>query len=213
MRKPVHYRRARHRLRNLGIVFVVALIPWAWGLVRFDERVPETVADATTPTDAIVVLTGGQGRLEKGLDLLSEGLARRMFVSGVYHGVDVRQIITLSTHDPDALACCVEIGHGARDTLGNAAETAGWVRRHGMSSLRVVTAGYHMPRTMLEFRHAMPDVRLVPHPVFSPRVRTRDWWRWPGSSRLIVGEYTKYLLAQLRLSLSEVLETTADATP
>ncbi len=213
MHKPIHYRKARHRLRNLGLVALLLLIPWTWGLIRFDDLVPKTVADPITPTDAIVVLTGGKGRLDAGLDLLNDGHATRMFVSGVYQGVDVRQLINLSTHDPDALSCCVEIGHGARDTLGNAAETAAWAHRQGLASLRVVTADYHMPRTMLEFRHAMPDATLIPHPVFSSRVKTDDWWRWPGSSRLIIGEYTKYLLARLRLLLADFLDTTADATP
>ena len=67
----------------------------------------------------------------------------------------------------------------------------------GYRSLRLVTSGYHLPRSLLEFRHAMPDVTLIPHPVFSESVKQERWWAWPGTANLIVGEFNKYLLAWL----------------
>ena len=67
------------------------------------------------------------------------------------------------------------------------------MRRESFASLRLVTAGYHMPRSLLEFRRALPGVRIVPHPVFPERVRQADWWAFPGTAWLIVGEYVKYL--------------------
>ncbi|MBI2977815.1 MAG: YdcF family protein, partial [Rhodospirillales bacterium] len=66
---------------------------WTWGLFRFVDAIPTTVADTTTPTDGIVVLTGGTQRLSAGLDLLSRDLAKKLFVSGVYQGVDVRALL------------------------------------------------------------------------------------------------------------------------
>jgi hypothetical protein len=41
----------------------------------------------------------------------------------------------------------------------------------------------------------MPDLEIVPHPVFSENFRQEDWWLWPGSASLIVSEYNKYLVA------------------
>ena len=71
-------------------------------------------------------------------------------------------------------------------------------REQDLRSLRLVTAAYHMPRSLLEFRHAMPEIEIVPHPVFPENFKQRDWWRWPGSASLIVREYSKYLVARLR---------------
>ena len=99
--------------------------------------------------------------------------------------------------DPQYLASRVDIGT-AVDTIGNARETAEWMARQGFTSLRLVTAGYHMPRSLLEFRHALPDATLIPHPVFPEHVKQEDWWAWPGTASLIVGEYSKFLLAWLR---------------
>jgi hypothetical protein len=43
----------------------------------------------------------------------------------------------------------------------------------------------------------MPEVTVIPHPVFPDHVKQGDWWRWPGTAALIITEYNKYLLACL----------------
>ena len=62
---------------------MVAAAVWSFGLFRFADAIPERVEDAATRTDGIVVLTGGSRRLGEGLELLSRGLAEKLFVSGV----------------------------------------------------------------------------------------------------------------------------------
>ena len=179
---------------GLGLVFLLA---WAVGLVWFARHLPSAVADPDRRTDAIVVLTGGQGRLRQGLDLLSARKADKLFVSGVHRGVEAAQLLEISRQAPEELACCVTLGYEADDTHGNAMESARWIGEQGFRSLRLVTAAYHMPRGLLEFRRAMPEIEIVPHPVFSPRFKQEDWWRWPGSASLLATEYSKYLLAFL----------------
>jgi len=158
------------------------------------------VEDSTTPTDAIVVLTGGQGRLDEALALLSQNLAGRLFVSGVYRGVDVKTLLETARSSSAVPESRIGIGD-ATNTAGNAEETAAWARYFDIRSIRLVTASYHMPRSLLEFRHALPDVTMVPHPVFSDNVKQREWWAWPGTAALIAREYTKYLLVRARQSL------------
>jgi len=150
------------------------------------------------PTDAIVVLTGGSLRLRSGLDLLREGRGRQLFVSGVNREVDLAELLHVAGNAPDWAACCVALGHNADNTLGNAQETAAWMRRYGYRSLRLVTAWYHMRRSLLEFARAMPEVAIAPHPVFPENVRQRHWWARPGTVALILSEYGKYLAALCR---------------
>jgi len=199
------YRRRRHRGGLwLGLAVVVLIVAGAWtvGLFRFAEMIPDAVADSDTRTDAIVVLTGGSKRLATGLKLLDEDKAGRLFVSGVYRGVDIRQLLALSRRSPEDLECCVETGHGALNTAGNAAETAEWMRRQGFRSMRLVTASYHMPRSLMEFRHATPEAEVVPHPVFPDHVMREGWWKWPGTTALIAGEFNKFLLARVSYGLA-----------
>lgn len=187
-------RRTRRWAAALGTVLVVLAAAWVVGLVRFAAAIPVRVEDPDTRTAAIVVLTGGSQRLNVGLDLLAAGMAEKLFVSGVYHGVDVQKLLELAQKAPGELECCIVMGH-AENTVGNAAETALWVRKNGIASLRLVTSNYHMPRSLLEFHRMLPDTPIIPHPVFPETVRREGWWTRPATAALIAGEYTKMLLA------------------
>lgn len=188
----------RRLLRNLiGLVLLLVVILLI-GLWRFAAVIPSTVASPDRPTDAIVVLTGGSLRVEGGLRLLSEGKAKKLFISGVYRGVDVAALLHLSRQTPDSVACCVVLGHEADNTLGNAHETAQWMESEGYHSLRLVTASYHMPRSMLEFSRAMPGIEIVPNPVFPEFLQEAPWWQSRRTALLITSEYVKYLAAILR---------------
>lgn len=195
----------------LAALMLVLALAWLGGLVWFARSLPHSVADQTTKTDAIVVLTGGSQRVTRGLALLADGMAKKLFISGVYQGVDVAELLHVSRQSPDRVACCIVLGHEADNTLGNARETAAWMSAQGYHSLRLVTANYHMPRSRLEFARAMPDVTIIENPVFSGNVKRR-WWAWPGTFGLIVGEYDKYLVALVRpLFTGGALEAPAEA--
>ena len=173
---------------------------WLAGLLWFASTLPAAVDDPTTHTDAIVVLTGGSERIETGFKLLSAGLADRLFVSGVGEQVKAGSLFARTEALPPELADKVALGASAYDTPGNATETAAWARAEHVASIRLVTAGYHMRRSLLEFHAAMPGVRIVPHAVF-PAVVKSDWWRWPGTASLIAREYTKFVVSWARRNL------------
>ena len=191
-------RRRRGVLSFTRKVLAVALLglgAWSAGFFWFIEQIPSRVEQPETMTDAIVVLTGGGGRLGAGLELLARGRARKLFVSGVYRGVEVAEILRAARRAPEELECCVDLGHDAVDTRSNANETGRWMAAEGFTSLRLVTASYHMPRSRVEFRRAMPTARMIAHPVFQGNVHIDEWWRWPGTTALLIGEYNKYLIA------------------
>ncbi len=192
-----HHRGHRWIWRLAGIAGICAT-GWLIGLLWFATGLPNSVAEPERVTDAIVVLTGGSGRVHKGLQLLAKKRAKKLFISGVYRGVDVQELLRVSRQSPGNLQCCVALGYEADSTRGNARETAGWMHEQGLHSLRLVTAAYHMPRSLLEFRRVLPNAEIVPHPVFPEPAQQRDWWPWPGSASLIVSEYSQYLGARAR---------------
>lgn len=208
--RPLWRRVLRWLWSSAGFFLALALL-WLAGLVWYAADIPDTVADRETRTDVIVVLTGGSERLHTGLSLLLADQGQMLFISGVHPDLDLDAVLVGTPDLPDALppalAARVTLGTVAADTIGNAVETAVFMREHGYRSLRLVTAGYHMRRSLLEFENAMPDVAIVPHPVFPETVRQDDWWRWPGTTLLIATEWTKYVLATLRHLL------TGDAPP
>nr|WP_197974986.1 YdcF family protein [Phaeovibrio sulfidiphilus] len=177
-------------------------VAFGGGLLVFAALLPDTVAAPDTPTDAIVVLTGGSMRVSTGIALLAEGKARALFFSGVGEHATLEELEyaadDLHAVLPPDLRSRVVLGYEAQDTFGNARETAAWLQACGYHSIRLVTGSYHMPRSIAEFRAVMPDVEIVPHPVFPGHVKVREWWRWSGTARLIAHEYVKFLAAWIR---------------
>jgi len=188
---------------NLFLVLFTLFGIWLIGLIKFDGVIPDTIKDHESRTQAIVVLTGGSGRLDAGLDLLTRDPDSQLFVSGVYKGNEVRHLLKLSNQRPLALSSRIGIGN-AVDTRENAAETAVWIGSRDVQSLRLVTAAYHMPRSLLEFRHKIPNVQIIAHPVFPEHVKQDQWWFYPGTAALVIGEYNKFLLAWVRQKFEDM---------
>jgi uncharacterized SAM-binding protein YcdF (DUF218 family) len=176
---------------------LAVLIADGAGMIWFAEDIQRTPSPPGPRTDAIVVLTGGPLRLKEGLALLAADRAQKLFVSGVNRGVELNDLLRVAGQPPSSAACCIVLGHDADNTMGNAREAQRWMAQEGFASLRLVTANYHMRRSLLEFRRAMPAVTIVPHPVFPDSIR-RDWWQWRGTLSLIAVEYHKYLAALAR---------------
>nr|WP_221239464.1 YdcF family protein [Sphingomonas xinjiangensis] len=142
-------------------------------------------------TDGIVVVTGGSGRIDRGLRVLRDGEAERMLVSGV--DVDVRPVEFAVEYkiDRKLFSCCIDLGWQAVDTRSNAEETAAWVKRHRFKSVRLVTTDWHMPRARMELVHSLgSDVEVV-----GDGVRSITGWR------VLLREYNKYLVRRIALWL------------
>jgi uncharacterized SAM-binding protein YcdF (DUF218 family) len=188
---------------------LIGLVVGAWGLglAWFAGELPAAAPADPPKTDAAVVLTGGSRRVAAGLELLVRGEARKLLISGVHPDVMKAEIAGVNPRAVDLSECCVILDYQAADTIGNAQETARWMKREGFDSLTVVTASYHMPRSLAEFRRAMPGVRLVAFPVFPESFKREEWWRWPGSAALVILEYHKYTLAQIRFGIADLIGT------
>ncbi len=190
-------RRLASVFRRAAWLAGVLLILWLGGFAWFVGSSLWVRVDRASPTDAIVVLTGGKMRLETGLELLEAGKAGKLFVSGVNPAVDRDTLLRALGPAATREACCIVLGHTADNTVGNALETAVWMQQEGYRSLRLVTSWYHMHRSLLEFGRAMPRVRVVAHPVFSRDGEPEGWRGWLTAGQTVFAEYNKFLAAWL----------------
>ena len=160
------------------------LLLYALGFALFSVLLPGPADDRRT--DAIVVLTGGPKRIERGLDLLVRGKAERMLVSGVDRSVRPGELAARYKADQALFDCCIDLGRQAVDTRSNASEVAGWLKRQKFKTVRLVTTDWHMPRARFEIaRQVGGDVEILGDAVeSSPRFR------------YLYLEYNKYLLRQ-----------------
>lgn len=147
-------------MHALGRSFGFLVLVWALGFVLFAVTLPQPAGEERT--DAVVVLTGGAGRIERGLEVLKRGWARELLVSGVDPSVKPYEFAVEYRVRSSRMACCVTLGYQAIDTQSNAIETAEWLRRERVKSLRLVTSDWHMRRARLELdRLAPPGVSIV----------------------------------------------------
>ena len=185
----------------MTIVKIIAVLVVAYlaGFVLFAATLPAAPSTLGKP-DAIVALTGGGARLDTAVALFESGVGKRLLISGVAPSTTKKEIKSLA-HGGARFDCCADLGFQAADTHGNAQEAAGWARAHRYKSLVVVTARYHMPRSLSEFAASMPGVALMPYPVDPDGIVTA-WWRDPRALRVLQAEYAKYLAS---LALTHVL--------
>lgn len=193
------------RFKAALFAVLVAIAAFLAGFVWFASTLPRAIPGDIAKADAIVVLTGDARRIDQAMALferVKRNKGARLLISGVNATTTANALKKQYKIDAAMLACCVDIDRVARDTIGNAVQSARWVKRHGFTSLILATSAYHMPRAMAEFTHALPGVRLIRYPLSTPKVHLDRWWAYRGTTRLLFSEYGKYLLARIRIALN-----------
>lgn len=191
-------------------IVIVGALAYAAGFLLFVTNLPRKPS-GPLKGDGIVALTGGGARLDAAVALLEGGAGKRLLISGV-NNVTTKAQLKKINHGGPRFDCCADIGREAIDTHGNATETARWVEAHHYKSLIVVTAGYHMPRSLTEFSTALPGVTLVSYPVEPAEINLNVWWK-PGTIRLLHGEYARYLASLVTTAMGKPTREAAAAKP
>jgi uncharacterized SAM-binding protein YcdF (DUF218 family) len=163
------------------------LLAYALGFVLFAFTLGKPAKASAAPTDAAVVLTGGPGRIEHGIDVLKSHKAQRLLVAGVDPRVTKPDLARRITGSRNWLTCCVDLGSESVDTRSNAEEASRWLTKRNFHSLRLITSDWHMRRARYEFEKVLGGkYKLVPDAV-----------RTEPSLITLFGEYNKYLLRRL----------------
>ncbi|WP_343312960.1 YdcF family protein [Brucella sp. BE17] len=193
------------RFQPVSIVLFVLLVTFVAGFVAFGEwvsRMAPPVSDA--PADAIVVLTGGQARIQAAVDLLKLQRGKRLLISGVHPSTNEKMLQRATHAEPSLFDCCVDLDRSALNTAGNAEESERWIRSNDYSRVIVVTNNYHIPRSILEMSYRMKDVEFVPYPVVNGERRDQGWVAESDTLRVLFVEYVKYLGAIVRVGGAEI---------
>lgn len=166
-------------------LFAVTLLAWMLGFAWFAIFLPQPLDGRKT--DAIVVLTGGAGRIDRGLALLEAGASGRMLISGVDRSVRPVELAAQYHARESLFACCITLGREAIDTRSNAIETARWLERRDYKTVRLITTDWHMRRSALELRQALPGRVTIVYDAVPSR----------PSLTMLAREYNKYLLRRV----------------
>lgn len=178
-------------LYTLAMIGIIALTLWAFGYLLFSALVFSlNTSLPPAKADAAIILTGGGQRIGSGLDLLEQGIVPRIFISGVHPDATLTEVLVKQDKPlPRRLHSAITMGQEATDTISNATEASQWMQQEGIKTAILVTATYHMPRALYEFRMAAPDVHLIPYAVqprdYAPD-KKRFWWLgWTEYNKLL----------------------------
>jgi uncharacterized SAM-binding protein YcdF (DUF218 family) len=168
-------------------IAALLILLYSLGFVFFAFTLGTAAPSSTPATDAVVVLTGGSGRLEHAVEVLREGKARRLLIAGADPSVTKADVARRLGGSQKLVKCCIDLGSESVDTRSNAEEAGRWVARQHFQSVRIITSDWHMRRARYEFHRVLGDkYRLVTDAVRSePRFLT------------LFGEYNKYVLRRL----------------
>lgn len=157
------------------------LLAWALGFAWFALVLPQPLG--AQRDDAVVVLTGGEGRIQRGLEALREGWTGELFVAGVDREVRPGEFAAEYRVSAQLMNCCVTLDQASVDTRSNAREAARWLAEQEAQSVRLVTSDWHMRRAARDLRRAVNEGTEVS----ADAVRTRP------SLRILFLEYHKTL--------------------
>lgn len=189
-------------VKNLVVTcFVLALVVLGGGFLLFVSSLERIESGSSGRADGIVALTGGAERIPDAIELLARGLGTRLLITGVNEKTTREEIARQRPDLRDVFGCCVDLDYEALNTIGNAEQTRRWAEQHNFRSLLIVTSSYHMPRTLAELGHAMPEVRLQAHAVVPEHLDLDGWWHEPAIAKLLAIEYVKYVVAVARIHL------------
>jgi uncharacterized SAM-binding protein YcdF (DUF218 family) len=184
------------KIRNLLLIIIMI---WLAGLGFFASNIPNATIEINQKYDVVIVLTGGKKRIAYALELLKSDHCEKLFISGVADGFDAA---AFSRDLSPELKKRIHYGDIARNTIGNANETAEWLAgRQKYKKLLVVTANYHLPRTQLLFDEYLQNgnYEIAYAPVIPPDFQKDNWLLHANSLRLVFTEYNKYLLTWVKL--------------
>ena len=191
------------RMKIVLVAIFVLLCVWAGAFLTFMEEIGNTAPPPSQDVGGIVILTGTPARLTTGFDLLKENEGARLLVSGVNSKVTRETLRQAMGQSEELMNCCVDLGRLARNTEGNAYETSLWAKSHHFKSLAIVTSAYHMPRSLVELKRQMPDVKLIAYPVASDTLELTGWWKNPRAFMVVAGEFNKYVFSLIRARLDD----------
>ena len=174
---------------------------WVIGFIVFSIIAISMKYHSLEQANAIIVFTGGNDRIKEAIQLLQTEKADHLFISGVDESVTGYHF--LKEVSPD-IQQKIELGYWAKTTRMNAIETAEWVEQNKISSVILVTSFYHMPRSLLEIKRAIPGLQITPYPVFPKSFGTStDWIHTRYAWQLFV-EYHKFLIVKLKYFLERI---------
>lgn len=193
------------------IILILFISCFFVGLFNFQEKILSLEKNRNIVNSNIVILTGGSNRIKEGLKIVSNinKLTKtdfKILISGTGKGftkATLKKILT-SDFNLKLVECCIELESISKDTYSNASETYKWTKKNDINNIILITSNYHMPRAILEFKNRMPNQQIFTYPITPKNHDIKNWLYSSDTFSLIFFEYSKLLIASLRLKIMNI---------
>ncbi len=186
--------RKRKHLYFFIFLIITSIFWWFFYLLNiFPNKYHANMSHSLFDNSGIVVLTGGKGRFEKGFSLLKDNFSEKLFVSGVYPGLDLKKKYIFNDTEAQLFDCCVFYGNEALNTKQNSQEVKEWVRENEMENIYLVTSYYHLPRAKIIFEEDNPNLNILLVPADDKFFNSNKILTHIFNIKLIIIEYMKIL--------------------
>jgi uncharacterized SAM-binding protein YcdF (DUF218 family) len=179
--------------RILIVLFLVAILAaLASQAARF------LVVDQPEKSDAIVVLAGDtKVRPPRGLDLLRQGMAPRLFLDAEMRDViydqplvEIVQRYVNGLAEATRVSVCPITGYS---TIAEADDVSRCLQSLGPHRVLIVTSDYHTRRALMIFRHRLPQFQFSAAAARNPAQFGEAWWTNREWAKATFDEWTKML--------------------
>ena len=193
------------------IILILFISYFFVGLFNFQKNILSLEKNKKIVNSNIVILTGGSNRIKEGFKVVNDinkfsKAGFKTLISGTGKGftkASLKKILT-SDFNLNLVECCIEFESNSKDTYSNAYEASKWTKKHDINNIILITSNYHMPRAILEFKNRMPNQQIFTYPITPKNHDIEHWLNSSDTFSLIFFEYSKLLIASLRLKIMDI---------
>jgi uncharacterized SAM-binding protein YcdF (DUF218 family) len=161
--------------RFLLVLLLAAFAVFAWFFVREYQRVtgqPLTSWTQDHTADCALVLTGGQGRVREGFDLLNRKVVKKLIISGVHPQAKLHEIFPQAVFYSGVLEQDVVLEKRSTTTYGNAQQSLPLIEALHCRDVILITSQLHMYRSLRTIQAVFPaNLSIYPHSILSGSYR------------------------------------------
>ncbi|MBL6680380.1 MAG: YdcF family protein [Alphaproteobacteria bacterium] len=177
-------------------------------LFHFKEKIITAENYPNPENTNIVILTGGTNRIKDGFDIINKFDEKskytiKILVSGTGKGFTKLSLQNMLSPDFDLklIKCCVELDAISQNTYSNAKQTLKWSTKNNIKEFILITSNYHMPRSILEFKNKMPNIRILTYPIKPRKHEINNWLNSFETFSLIFYEFCKFIISNIRINI------------
>jgi len=182
----------RKSLKNKALILAVLAMGSLFFIYFFGRFL--VVNESPERSDAIILLSGDDGRLQKSVELMQAGYAKKLIVTKT-DGRGQGEIRLSSVLEAGVPRTAIHPDYDAVSTYTNAVNSKRIMLQYGYKSAIVVSSDYHMRRVKYAFSEVYKgsDIRLTYVAAPSAHFDSKAWWRKKIYVKYGVTEYIKLI--------------------